>query len=183
MYDKELTIREPKTPWLNRILFALICSAFITYISYLYNNNFITDLSNPNTVKIIFYLLWLFGILIVFILPIISRHYIHLNFSNLKIMHSYSIGIFLFNEKWKNLEDLEYISVFNTSNGYEVNLWYKKNKILNLFALEDYDEVLKKGFYLSEKLDIDLLDARKRGYHKWINKEIYRKTGQVEYLD
>lgn len=98
-------------------------------------------------------------------------------------MHSYSIGIFLFNEKWKNLEDLEYISVFNTSNGYEVNLWYKKNKILNLFALEDYDEVLKKGFYLSEKLDIDLLDARKRGYHKWINKEIYRKTGQVEYLD
>jgi ABC-type uncharacterized transport system fused permease/ATPase subunit len=182
MYDKELTIREPKIPWFNLILFSIIFSAFITYIVYLYNNNFINDLSNPNSLTIIVYLLWLFGILVVFILPIISRHYIHLNFSNLKIMHSYSIGVFNYNEKWQNLEDLEYISVFNTANGYEVNLWYKKNKILNLIALEDFDEVLKKAFYISEKLNIDLLDARKRGYHKWINKEIYRETGKIEYL-
>ena len=59
----------------------------------------------------------------------------------------------------------------------------KKNKILNLFALEDFDEVLKKAFYLSEKLNIDLLDARKRGYHKWVNKTVYEKTGKVEYKD
>lgn len=143
----------------------------------------VTDKLTPQEIKkIIFYLIILLGILIKYILPIVTRNYVHLNFTELKIMHTYSVGIFSFDGKWKKLEDLNYISVFKDTSLYEVNLWYKKNKILNLFALEEVDKALEKGFILSEKLNIDLLDARKRGYHKWVNKEIYRETGKIEYL-
>ncbi|WP_339916072.1 hypothetical protein [Yeosuana marina] len=183
MYDKELTIREPKVPWFNRILFSVIFSAFLTFIIYFFSDNVINELTTLDLANATFYLIWLFGVLIVFILPLISRHYIHFNFSNFKIMHSYSIGIFTYNEKWQNLEDLKYISVFNAYSGYEINLWYKKNKFLRVFALEDSNEAFEKAFSLSEKLNIDLLDARIRGNHRWVYKSAYRETGKIEYID
>lgn len=183
MYNIELTIREPKVPWGNRILFSVIFSAFFTFIIYFFNSNVLNELTPLDLANVAFHLIWLFGVLIVFILPLISRHYTHFNFSNFKIMHSYSIGVFNYNEKWQNLEDLKYISVFNASNGYEINLWYKKNKILKVFVLEDSNEAFEKAFSLSEKLNIDLLDARIKGHHKWVDKLVYTKTGKIQYID
>jgi hypothetical protein len=183
MCKTEFTIREPEVPWFNKILFSLLFAAFFSLILYIFKNNIKEILTSGDIKQVVVYLIILFGILIVFVLPIISRHCTHLNFSEIKIKHSYSIGPFTYNEKWQNLKDLNYISIFHTQNGYEVNLWYKKNQILNLFALEDINEVLEKAFFLSEQLNIDLLDARKRGYHKWINKSVYKEVGKIEYLD
>ena len=183
MYESEFIIREPKIPWLNKLIFGGFFAAFIVLLIYIFNKTKTEAFTARDLKQIVVYLIILFGILIVYVLPIIARHYIHLNFSELKIKYSYSIGVFNINKKWKNLEDLNYISVFHTENGYEVNLWYKKNKILSLFALEDFNIVFEKAFFFSEKLNIDLLDARKRGYHKWVNKTVYRNTGEIEYLD
>ncbi len=183
MIESEFIITEPETPWTNRIIFALIFSAFAVLLVYIFRGNIYETLSGKNKRQVIIYLTILFGILVRYILPLISKHSVHINFSKLKIKRQYSLGIFNYAGKWHKLENLNYISVFHTENGYEVNLWYKKNKILHLFAMEDFNDVLKKGFQLSEKLNIDLLDARKRGHHKWVNKAEYRETGNVTYLD
>lgn len=181
MIKSEFIIRELKKPFINRIIFAIIFASFFTFILYLIFARF--DFTNGDVIKISIYLFWLFGILLLMVVPLITRHYVHFNFSELKIKHSYEIGIFNYNEKWQNLEKLEYISVFQTVNGFEVRLWYKKNKIINLFILDDFNEVLEKAYFFADKLNIDLLDARKRGYHKWINKKVYKESGKIEYLE
>lgn len=183
MSEVEFTIREPKIPWFNRILFSALFSGFCVLIIYIFKDSIYSRLNKQDVEKVIVFLIILLGIFIAFILPIIARHYIHLNFTHLKIRHCHSIGPLMYKEKWQPLQDLNYISVFHTANGYEVNIWYKKNEILNLFVLDDFDEVLEKAYFLSEKLNIDLLDARKRGYHKRVNKKVYKETGAVEYLD
>lgn len=72
--------------------------------------------------------------------------------------------------------------MFSSRGSYQVNLWYGNNKFLNLFLLDDYDSVIEKAFIFSDKLNIDLLDARERGNHRWVNKDVYRETKQVKYL-
>ena len=183
MIESEFIITEPKIPFANRIIFALAFSAFIVLVIYIFRGILFTKLSESNKTEVIVYLVLLFGILVRYFLPLLSKESIHLNFSELKIKRNYSLGIFNYSGKWRKLEKLNYISVFRTENGYEVNIWYKKNKILNLFALEDFNEVIEEAFLLSEKLNIDLLDARKRGYHKWINKSVYKETGKIKYID
>lgn len=176
MYDVEFTIREPKRPLLNKIIFAIAFSGFFTFIIYLFSSN---DFSSEDTLSVSIYLLWSFCFLFVFLTPIIARHYIHFNFSNLKIRHSYAIGCFKYNETWQNLDDLKYISVFHTSKGYEINMWYKKRNILNLAVLQDSKEAIEKGLYFSEHLKIDLLDARERGDYKWVDKEKSNTLGKI----
>ncbi len=50
-------------------------------------------------------------------------------------------------------------------------------------TLDDSEKAMENGFLISEKLDIDLLDARKAGYHKWVNKQVYKETKKVIYSD
>lgn len=178
MYEIEFTIREPKRPLLNKIIFASMFSGFFTLVIYLFSND---AFSSENKLSLSVYLLWGFCFLITFLIPIIVRHYIQFNFSKLKIRHCYSIGSLRYNEEWQNLEDLKYISVFHTSKGYAINMWYKRNNILNLAALKDSEDAIKKGLFFSEKLNIDLLDARKRGRHKWVDKEKTKSTGQIRH--
>ncbi len=179
MYAVEFTIREPKKPWINLIIFALAFSGFFTFVLYLFLDK---DFFSEASVSTAILLLWVFWFLISLLIPIVARHHIQFNFSNLKIRHRYTIGSFAYNESWQDLKRLKYISVFHTSNGFEINMWYQKNKILNLAALEDGEEAMKKGLLFSEKLNIDLLDARKKGDHKWVDKVNFRKTGSVSYL-
>lgn len=112
----------------------------------------------------------------------IASHSVHLNFENQKIQHRYRVGIFNYKEVWQNLVELEYISVFRTRDYYQVNMWYQKNKILNLMTIEDPDKAIENGYLIAERLNIDLLDARKRGYHKWVDKKAFKDSGKVSYL-
>lgn len=178
MIKSEFIIREPNISWFNRILFAFIFSGFFTLVVFLFSNS---RLASEDILNVIKHLIILFFILIIFFIHLVIRHYIHINFTKFKIQHSYSIGFFKYNEKWQNLIDLKYVSIFHTSNGYEINLWYKKNRTLNLAVLKDYNEAIKKGYFFSEKLNIKLLDARKRGEHRWIDKHVYKETGKIVY--
>ena len=183
MIESEFIITEPKTHWVNRIIFSFIFSAFAILVIYIFESSLYKELIHRNKRLVIVYLMILFGILNRYILSLLSKQSVHINFPKLKIKRDYSLGIFNYSGKWHTLEKFNYISVFHTENGYEVNLWYKKNKILNLFALKDFKKVLEKAFPFSEKLNIDLFDARKRGYHKWVNKAFYKETGKIEYLN
>ena len=177
----EFTIREPKIKWLNKIIFSLLFSIFFTSIFYLIKTKLLK--ASEESIPLIVFLLWLFGVLITFLVPIVSRHHIHFNFSELKIKHSYSIGAYHYYEKWQNLIDLKYISVFNNSGGYTANIWYKKNEQLNLFFMEDSIKIMEKALFFANQLHIDLLDARTRGHHKWVDKKATKSAKEILYED
>ncbi len=177
MTEIEFTITEPKSPLLIRILVALFMT---TYIGLCY---YFTVERYEGTRTVVYLIILGFFVFRYMVVPYITFRTNHLNFKEQKIRSDIEIGRFTIKGKWKNLKDLKYISVFKTDNGYEVNLWYKKRNILNLFALDDYDTVMKEAFFFSEKLNIDLLDARKRGYHRWVDKEVYRTTGNIVYIE
>ncbi|WP_178990943.1 hypothetical protein [Winogradskyella schleiferi] len=175
MIEKEFTIREPDISIWQSILIAFILTIYSTICYY-----FITTNNDTNIVFLI-----ALGIVVInyMVLPNLTTKSIHLNFTYKKIKYETSLGRFSINQKWKDLKNLKYISVFKTENGYEVNLWHNKNEIINLFVYEHYENVVKEAFAIAEKLDIELLDARKRGHHQWIDKEVYKKTGKIEYYD
>lgn len=180
MLKSELIIKEPCKPILNKVIVALLYTCIFGYATYLY---LYKDLLNhPQKWTIIIYLIILLLILFLSSFMAIASHSIHLNFEQRKIQHQYLVGIFNYKEVWQDLIELKYISVFRTGDYFQINMWYQKNEILNLMTVEDYDEAIKNGHLIAEKLKIDLLDARKKGYHKWVNKTIYKETGKIEYL-
>ena len=117
------------------------------------------------------------------VLPRISSNTIHLNFSKSKIKYENNYGAFTFKKKWHDLKKLEYLSVFAVNEEYQANLWYEVNKITNLFVLPNKDDAMKIGYYLANKLNIDLLDATVKEHHQWVDKIHYKKTGEIKYLD
>ncbi|WP_353777187.1 hypothetical protein [Winogradskyella sp. 3972H.M.0a.05] len=177
MTEIEFTVREPKTSLVFKAFAAFILAVYSTVCYY-----FLTTKEGSSESAV--YLIALgFIVMRYMVLPSFVLKSIHFNFSESKIQRQTSLGPISFKGKWKALKALEYISVFQTGNGYEIRLWHTRTKTLNLFALEDYDEALKQGFYFSEKLNIDLLDARERGNHRWVDKEAYRTTGEVVYTE
>ena len=67
---------------------------------------------------------------------------------------------------------LEYVSVFRNfkSEIYEVNVWYKTTKRFNIGCFEVFKDALNYGRTISDKLNLDLLDATEKGDFKWVEK-------------
>ena len=172
----EFTIVPPHKPLYIRILAALCLTVYIGLCYYFLKRN--------DDTKATIMLLYLLGYIVLtkMVIPYVGGRIIYIDFTKKYVRSAITLGRFTFKKKWNPIIDLKYISVFKTENGYEVNLWYEKNKILNLFVYDDMDEVIKKAFLFADKFGIDLSDARERGYHKWINKEVYRLTGKIEYV-
>ena len=81
--------------------------------------------------------------------------------------------------RWRTIHSYEYISVFfqHLSDGgytYEVNLWYDRNKHMELYKSEDVKEAFDFAFNVSEQLKVDLLDATLKE-SKWVDKVTLRK--------
>lgn len=181
MYEIDFIIIGKKPSLINRVFTSLIITVYIAYVYYAIKVEFIEHRIDISV--ILFYLILFLILTSLVTIRNIAIHKIQLNFMNLKIRHVFDIGPLTYREKWQNLNGITYISIFHTKNGFEVNLWDEKKEVLNLFVLQDYDEVMKKAFFVSDKLNVDLLDARRRGHHKWVDKTVYKETGKVEYID
>lgn len=181
MYNIDFTIRGTRPTLIARIFVSLIITLLVAYIYYIIKVKLIEQ--GINIMAIIFYILLLCALTMFVTISKIAIHKTHFNFNYIKIRHIYDIGPFTYKEKWQDLTGITYVSVFHTNNGYEANLWDEKKDILNLFVLQNFDEVMEKAFFFSEKLNVDLLDARKRGHHRWVNKTIYKETGKIEYIN
>lgn len=180
MHKSELVIKEPNKPFINKVIVSFLYTCLFGYTIYLFAYR---DFWNhPEKWTVIIFLVILLFILFSSSFMSIASHSIHLNFKEQKIQHQYSVGIFKYKEVWQDIIEPEYISVFKKDNYYLVNLWYEKNAILNLMAIEDSGKAIENGLLIAEKLSIDLLDARKRGYHKWVDKKAFKTSGKVTYL-
>jgi hypothetical protein len=85
--------------------------------------------------------------------------------------------------KWKALPDIEYVSVFKTtqtsrvwvstantnvtSTAVKVNLFYNTNQKIEAYETENVDEAFKIGKEIAKMLNIDILDATERE-SKWL---------------
>ena len=101
------------------------------------------------------------------------RRLIYLNTEKKLLKVEYRVGNIKFN--FTEITDLNYISVFNNkqTENVEVNLWYKKNKHLNITNFDDLNLALECGRKFSEKLNLDLLDATIKGNSKWVKNQIH----------
>lgn len=117
---------------------------------------------------------WLFSIGIAFTMT----KSVHIDIKNSTFRPTYNLGPLKFG-RWQKIENYEYVSVFEQplkDGGYifEVNLWYDKNKHFELYEEYDYKKAFVMGFELSEKLNVDLLDATVPNNYKWIDKDEWK---------
>lgn len=182
MLENELIIREPKISLLRRIIISIAFGLFFLIMMFVYNLTLIYSFSFGDKIQIISYILFLFIVFLISLGPLISRHIIHLKFRELKIRHSFAIGMWNYNEKWQDLEGYDYISVFKVREVFQVNLWYHDKSILNLFVIKNFEEAIENAYQISVKLNIDLLDASVKGNHRWIDKTIYLENSTIVHL-
>lgn len=87
-----------------------------------------------------------------------------------KLVSRFFIGPFQ-KDMLTKVPQLEYVAVFrNAKDYYEVNLWYKGNKHYKMYAFEEKQPALQFAQMVSQKLNLDLLDATERGNSQWTEK-------------
>ena len=89
-----------------------------------------------------------------------------------KLVSKYFLGFFSVKTTTK-IPKLEYVGVFkNSEEVFMINLWYKENKHFNMCYTEEKEPAMKFAQMVSEKLNIDILDATEKGNSKWIDKPL-----------
>ncbi|TNJ46974.1 hypothetical protein KFZ70_05835 [Tamlana fucoidanivorans] len=180
---ENMIITEKQRPLWQRVIAALFFTAAIALLIYtFYNANF----SDKNLINIghnLKSVIYVMGIGIGF-----SFHKsIYIDLDTSKFRSTVEIGPIKLGQ-WKVINNYEYVSVFHQplSDGdkiYEVNLWYNKNQHWELYEKYDYNEALVIAFELSERLNIDLLDATTPNNYKWVNKTATKNNKTLVYLD
>lgn len=97
---------------------------------------------------------------------------ISINLENEVLKSRYSVGLIGINY-YSKIPRLEYVSIFKNPQEvfFEVKLWYEGNKYYTISYFDDINEAFNFGVLFSDKLNLDLLDATKRGYYNWVEKK------------
>jgi len=85
--------------------------------------------------------------------------------------------------KWKDLPNVEYVTVFKTNESkrvqamgastnfsnqiFKLNLFYNKNKKIEAYITDDFNDAFENAKYIAQVLNIKILDATERE-SKWI---------------
>ena len=146
MIKQNVFISEGNRPLWHRIIAAL-CYTLLLVCLY----KFVVE---PNTG-------WLYAASMLFSTGLtfsVIRDY-HFDFEEKRYKIEHCVGPIKLG-KWKNFNQLEYVSIFKNGKGYyEVNLWYNTNKRFNITTLDNFQDCFDIGKSIAEKLNIDFLDA------------------------
>ncbi len=93
-----------------------------------------------------------------------------------KFKDQFSIGSFKIG-KWQDLPPLNYISVLGIDSKYSfsINLWYDRNKHINIFTIFGREKAFKTAFKIADQLNIKLLDATKRNNYNYLDMDELKK--------
>lgn len=169
MKNDYFIISEGKRPVFHLLLATILFGASVVFL-YL----FITNLLNINTAASVkeqtptgFLELTIFAFMFGLNFAKIKTIYIDLKEQILKT--EFKVGFFKLNTKQK-IKELGYISVFkNDKEQFEVNLWYDGNKHCKMFVFNNVQDALTSGKHFAQKLNIDLLNATKKGHSFWVD--------------
>lgn len=177
MIEKNFTIIEPKPS-----LWTIICVSFILTVYFGLTYHFITSNSHALGKTYVYLLVLTYFVFRYMVFPYIVTKIAHINFAEKKIKYELEIGPLKIRRKWKEFKNLKYISVFKVKENYHVNLWYEKRKILNLFMTPELNEAFENAYKLSEKFNVDLVDATIKGHHNYVDKLYYQEHNEIKHL-
>ena len=165
--NDEIIIHQGKRHFLEIVLGSIFYAAIVFVLIFTFY-----DLLISGNIKVFIWkihnILILIGILLPMALSFTVTKSIIINPVKEKLISIYSVGVFSKRIESK-IPKLNYISIFkNSKDEFEVNLWYEKNKHYKMYVFEKFDEALELGKQLSNRLNIDLLNATKKGDFKWI---------------
>ncbi len=87
-----------------------------------------------------------------------------------KLVSRYKVGMFSYDVVAK-IQEFEYVSVFKDDNEfYQTLLWYTGNKHYEMYSFDEEKPAFDFALNISNKLNIDLLDATVKGDFKWVDK-------------
>lgn len=93
-----------------------------------------------------------------------------------KFKSQLSVGPFKIGD-WQSLPPLNYISVVGIDSKYifTLNLWYDRNKYINIFTIRGKEKAFKTAFEIADQLNIYVLDATRRNDYRRLDMEALRK--------
>ena len=136
---------------------------------------------------------WLSILLLAFALGALQQTGITIDFDTNRYKSTFGFLSLKFG-RWKELPDIEYVSLFKTSEKtrvwvsaastltkntvYIVNLFYDRNKRLEGYRSYDKNEGLRTALLFADALQTDLLDATINP-SEWLDKAILRDSGKI----
>jgi len=173
-------ISEGQRPLWQRVLAALLYTCIVVLIVYFFTTMQFSI--EEKYLKAHFGLFEICGLLfmVAYSLSVTINYYF--NFNENLFKRGFSVGVFRYG-KWKQLPKLDYISIFDKNDTeYHISLWYNTNKHFKIFRSSNLEDVFKIGIQIAEKLNIALLDSTRDNDYRWVNKNVYKEKGEIEYL-
>jgi hypothetical protein len=166
----KLYILQGNRKWYELALGGILYSIQVFFICKMLYNSILYQSTKLFFLELILNLK-IFGLIMPIALSLTIVKDIFIDLTKDKLETIYSVGVFKY-RRYSKIPELNYISVFkNPKEEFEVNLWYVKNKHYTMYTYEDYEGAMLFGRTISDKLNIDLLDATEKGNFKWIEKE------------
>ena len=167
----EVSIHEKKRSWYELLLASVFYSAFIFMVILVIYYGWIEE-SSMIFIRASVTLLLLGTYCIVYGLKFSATKNVLIDKETNTIVTRYVVGPFSYDLKSK-VTEFEYVSFFQDKLGeYGTNLWYVKNRHYKMYSFESKEAAYKFSLDVSNRLNIDLLDATEKGNFKWIEKKI-----------
>lgn len=165
----KLLISQGKRKWYEIVLGSILYSIILFFLCKMFFYSILYKSFKLFTLYLIVSLK-IFGLVMPIALSLTVVKDILINTKTNKLVTTFSVGPFCY--KYNSvIPQLDYVSVFkNGKDEFEVNLWYAKNRHYNMFNYETFEDAMLFGKTVSNKLNIDLLDATEKGNFKWIDK-------------
>ena len=168
--EYEVAIFEKKRSWYELLLASVFYSAIIYMVTLIVYYGFIevsTEICIRACVTLVFFGTYCF----VYGLKFSATKNLLVDLDTNLIISIYIVGPFSYDVKSK-VTEFEYVSFFQDKWGeYGTSLWYVKNRHYKMYSFENKDAACQFSLDISNKLNIDLLDATEKGNFKWLEKE------------
>lgn len=168
--EYEVSIFEKKRKWYELVLAAIFYSIFIYVFSVLAYSCFF-ETSAIVIAKRLRVAILLGGFCIAYGLKFSMTKDMLIDLDTNIIVSRYVVGPFSRNLKSK-VTEFEYVSFYQDKQGnFGTNLWYVKNQHYKMYSFENKESAYQFALDISNKLNIDILDATEKGNFKWLEKE------------
>ena len=166
----EVSIFEGKRAWYELLLAAIFYTAFIYMVTLTIYYGFI-EKSVQIFIRAFVTLLICGTYSIVSGLRFSATKNLLIDVDTNLIVSRYVVGPFSYDTKSK-VTEFEYVSFYEDRYGcFGTNLWYVKNKHYKMYSFENKEAAYQFALEISNKLNIDLLDATEKGNFQWIEKQ------------
>lgn len=166
----EVSIFEKKRSWYELVLASVFYSVFI-YLLFLFIYSAFFVSSAELFIRALSFIISIGSFCVVYGLRFSATKNVLIDVDTNLIVSRYVVGPFSCDFKSK-VAEFEYVSFFKNKYGsYGTNLWYVKNRHYKMYDFEDKEAAYQFALDISNKLNIDLLDATEKGNFIWIEKE------------